>query len=167
MVYLTDTYSFFFTGTAGAPWVVVFEIDTDRLDREAFFPGEDYLAQIADRIGIVPTENQNINEVALARILEFQKLWDQSLQDLGTFCYRGVVPKDAIARYCRFDPSQHFALTSLFSAPVIGLDEHRKQSGFHQRLVRLMFGDCNQLPSNWQQKCHERLSAPGIEVAIA
>ena len=166
MVYLTDTYPFFFTNIASTPWVVVFEIDTDRLNHEAFFPDEDYLAQVANELGIVPNAIQNINEVALARLLEFQTHWDRSLQRLGTFCYQGIVPRGAITRYCRFDRSQYFSLTSFFSTPVIGLDEHQKQSGFQQRLIRLMFGDCDQLPQNWQHKCQERRTAPGIEVVV-
>jgi len=166
MVYLTDTYPFFFTNTAGTTWVVVFEIDTEPLEPERFYPDEDYLVQIADELGIVPQAGQNYNQAAMARIMGFRERWQEGLERLGTCCHHGTVPRAAIRRYCRFDRSLYLPLTMLFGSPVIGIEEHAKQAGFHQRLLRLMFGDCDQLPETWQHKCQERLAAPGIEVVI-
>lgn len=164
MVYLTDTYPFFFTNTGGTPWVVVFEIDTDRLDLGRFYPDEDYLAQIANEISVVPQEGQSLHEAMMARMIDFRERWQESLDRLGTCCHRGVVPREAVKRYCRFNRSLYLPLAMLLASPVIGIDEHATQRDFYQRLLKLMFGDCDQLPETWQQKCEERLAAPGLEV---
>jgi hypothetical protein len=163
MVYLTDTYPFFFTNTGGTPWGVVFEIDADILEPIKFYPDEDYLVQTAHEIGLTPIDGQNDNEAAIARLTEFREIWQEGLTRLGTCCYRGIVPKTAIRRYCRFSRSCCLSLVMESSLASIDIEAHPTQQEHHQQLLKFMFGDSDLSEARHQDR-QKWLADKSIEV---
>lgn len=151
MVYATDAYAFFFADetddgpTKGIKLVV--EVDLDLLDRNLLYPDEDYVVKQMVANG----EAASIDEVHSAvrdnleayRLTDGEPTWPASLDTLGTCAYQGVIPPNAITRYCVLNCWERPAVVAMVndaSPPMTSLHSQ------HRKLTSWLFGDEKKLP---------------------
>jgi len=170
-VYLTSAYGFYFAMAAyeSGKKSVVFEIDTEALDKSLILPDEDFIAQglLAIRhnqgeqleLGDVHNEvRDNLEDyIAMERggieftisVLPKDKPWDgppawkASVTCLTTCCYKGIIPPSAIRRYVVFDSSKRPLLSAM------SYNEGPFLNGKHEQYAKLtawFFGDRKKLP---------------------
>jgi hypothetical protein len=149
MVYLTTAYPFYFAmGTKeDGELCLVIEIDSDRLDQELFYPDEDFVSQ-----AIGGSEGyQSIHSSIKKNLNKYRHHWKLSIENLGNCCYKGVVPSEAITRYCLFDSKQRSQLSFCMLDPTISILNY-KIIGKHKytNLVQWMFGDTPKLLSDFE-----------------
>lgn len=139
MVYLSTAYPFYFSycslgekDTKG----VVFEIDTDVMDEDLFYPDEDFIWQT------LKLDNKDIKlEVVKNDIENYKRNWKLSLDRLGNCCYRGVIPVDAIIRHCQFDIAKLQAIGWSILDPSISILNYMFCKEKYHRQVSWFFGD--------------------------
>ena len=145
MVYLTVAYPFYYAlcheGIAG-----VVEIEATGLDRERFFPDEDFLTNaFSSQAGqeLPPHRKEEIREM----LHTYGDYWQESLRFQGNCCYQGTIQRGYITRYCIFDPKARPALEfEIAGDPCINLDNYAMKGKSYQQLVAWMFGDRKVLP---------------------
>ena len=164
MVYLTDTYPFYYASNSRSKEMVVFEIDGTMLDESRLFPDEDYLVEIPTEINLQASDEHTPHQAAIEILKQHQQRWQDSLSCHGTCCHEGTVNPDYFTRYCVVDRVMHFGMLSWFTSPELGIEHHKKQQVFQKQLICLMFGDCSKLPGTWEKKCKARLEIEGISV---
>ena len=151
LVYLTVAYPFYFAICTAKDdeSLVVFEIDSEKLDESLFLPDEDFISQT-----IAHQTNQPLEEVhsEVVECLEnWQDCWKKSLEGLGNCAYQGIIPCEAITRYCVFDGKEHYSLRMMMADPSISIFNYffvgkRK----YVPLVEWMFGDREQIPNEFE-----------------
>ena len=153
MVYLTTAYGFYFAlahdyDDDGIK--IVFEIESDRLDQDLLFPDEDFVAQLHSHRLNAPLETihddlrDNLEEITF-RSDDGQQIsgWQLSITATTTCCYKGIIPPQAITRYCIFHSRLRPRLTAMCfnEGPHLG-GPHED----HRRLGLWMFGNRKKLP---------------------
>lgn len=170
MVYLTTTYPFFFARAvedkSSNDKSVVFEIESDLLNQESFFPDEDFIYQVLQsqykKDKKKPPSHLNIKR----RLEDYQQNWQLSLSGLGNCCYNKTVPLSAIIRYCIVDFSQRKNL-SISMDPSISLLNHRFCGEEYRKTLSWFFGDTPLLPQVEKFKYFENVPSighKGIEI---
>ena len=144
MVYLTNSYAFYFAACAESDddsRVLVVEIDTDRLAPQRFYPDEDYIARRVMREQGLPLEQ--VHHQFKERLEEFREQWQDCLANMATCCYRGAIPPSAFTRYCLFDTAKRPTLwaMSFDNAPFVSTNHNR-----YRTLTQWFFGDRKKLP---------------------
>ena len=119
---------------------VVFEIDTDLLEEENFFPDEDFIAQ-----GLKDIKNHAKYRKDLER---YQCHWKLSVEKLGNCCYKGVIPAKAITRYCVLS-RKRLDLIGQMLDPSISLGNFLVLGTWYNNLVKYMFGDIFEIPDKF------------------
>jgi hypothetical protein len=158
MVYVTSAYPFYFAMHTSADLddqaePLVIEIDSTRLNRHLLYPDEDFVAQfVAEQTG-KPIEE--IHGDITADLVDIStscqdtsgkpaQTWEASLAALATCCYRGVIPRRAMTRYCVFN----WRLRPLLAAMTF--NEGPYLGGPHEQyrqLTQWMFGGRRKLPT--------------------
>jgi hypothetical protein len=170
MVYLTTTYPFFFARAVESKLpnekVVVFEIESNLLDQENFFPDEDFIYQVLQgqykKEGKKPPSHLHIKR----RLEDYQQNWQLSLKGLGNCCYNKTIPSSMIIRYCIVDFSQRKRLAMNID-PSISLLNHRFCGEEYKKMLLWFFGDIPLLPQIERFKLFENTSSighKGIEI---
>lgn len=145
LVYLTNTYPFFYSRRSGHRLGLAFEIDLEKLDRSLLLPDEDFIAQTQK---IVPEEGKSIHATVRDNLEAFSDLWEESLRSLGTCCYKGVIPPAAITRCCVLDVVQRADVWhDLFYVDEIGIEYHAGKGQWHRECLSWAFGDSDRLPT--------------------
>jgi hypothetical protein len=145
MVYLTVAYPFYFAlcheGLAG-----VVEIDARGLDRNRFFPDEDFVANAHTMHH--GRELDRYRQVEIREMLHtYGDLWKESIKFQGNCCYQGTILPRHIKRYCIFDPEARPALAAEISDdPCINLANYATKGKSYRQLAAWMFGDRKLLP---------------------
>lgn len=146
MVYLTTVYPFYFGCLSQeTKELVVFEIDGNALDKQSFFPDEDFITELfrlQDGKELDPCEKGEIRIM----IRRYQDQWRNSLRFLGTCAYKGVVPPSAMTRYCLFTPALRPYLTAEFVDSLINTLNFQCCGASLKKTVAWMFGDRKTLP---------------------
>jgi hypothetical protein len=158
MVYVTSAYPFFFATHTDdedghgnyQPEKLVVEIDSTKLDQRLLYPDEDFVAQIVAR----QTNNHiaAIHDDIRANLTDMTcqdpagnavPAWEASLVALATCCYRGVIPRHAMTRYCVFDWRHRTLLGAMAynEGPYLG-GPHEQ----YRQLTLWMFGNRRKLP---------------------
>jgi hypothetical protein len=145
MVYLTVAYPFYFAlcheGIAG-----VVEIETRGLDREVFFPDEDFLTNAFAMHGGQALDASRKEEIR-DMLHTYGDHWEDSLRFQGNCCYQGTISPEYVTRYCIFNPKARPALAEEISGdPCINLDNYSMKGKSYQQVVAWMFGDRKVLP---------------------
>ena len=147
MVYLTTAYPFYFAMnvTTKTHQPVVIEIDSEMLDKDLFYPDEDFIYQ-----ALLHAKPEDHKEHTYVRVFLrlYQEHWRTSLQHLGNCCYQGPIPVSAIRRYCRFDPNARPELAWRMMDPTISLLNFEICGADYTGLVAWMFGDVDELPQD-------------------
>lgn len=145
-VYLTDIYAGYFAAnaTVEGDWGII-EIDTDKLDPYNLLPDEDFLEQATrGEKSICPKTVRGM--VARTRwfrnrLLGFQKYWENSLKDLGTVQYRGVIQPKAFTRVSVFDPRSNGSLSLNILDPSISIVNRLLCSDKYRASTRWLMGE--------------------------
>lgn len=145
MVYLTVAYPLYFAFSEHGKQAAVIEIDPSLLDVDLLYPDEDYVAQAIQ--GDKRTGFKAVHRKVRKSLERFQIFWEQSLMKLGNVCYRGIVPPEAITRYCTFDTAKRPELTLDILDPVISVTNFAMMGRSYQEFVQWMFGDRNLHPN--------------------
>ena len=156
MVYLTSAYPFFFGchdhENLLSPALVI-EIDSARLDQHLLYPDEDFVVQAAAKQSNKPISE--IHDAIRAELVEISETckdtagkpaptWEASLAALTTCCYRGVIPRHAMTRYCLLDHQQRLLLGAMAYNEGPGMDGPHEQ---YRQLTQWMFGNRRKLPT--------------------
>lgn len=116
---------------------IVLEISTEDLNKNLFYPDEDYISlEYLDRYADVE------ESIKLARRLvrKCRHLWMDSLYSLGVCAYQGVIPAKAITQVCVFDQDQNYDLASHFYRSPVTFSETSMIGNTYQRVVEWIFG---------------------------
>ncbi len=110
MVYLTVAYAPYFavlTTDFSKERVAIIQIDLDKLDPDKlFYPDEDFIEQAlrGKQLGNTKLDDMHArNKYIIQRIEQYRLNWKKSLEGLGTVCYKGVVPQEAINKVIVID----------------------------------------------------------------
>jgi len=150
-IYLTNAYAGYFAGCAaekGEAWALI-EVETDRLDEDAFVPDEDFLEQMTRMTGAsmrdlgLPDGSGVLQRTGWFRkhILLFQHLWRDSLERLGNCAYKGNIPAKAITRIVLFDPKSNPSMALVAMDPVISILNYHFMASKYDALTRWLMGD--------------------------
>ena len=142
-VYLTDAYAPYFAWNAvevrDSEKALIIEVDPSVLDREDFFPDEDFIAQ-----AIAKQEKKSIDDVhaEVRDTLELYRhhAWD-SLANLGNICHQGAVAASAITRYATIDLDKQRDLAWACMDPSISLINYKICGGKYRSIISWIFGD--------------------------
>jgi len=150
-VYLTTSYPFYFAYVAAAnkdaAISVVFEIDTDRLDYNNFYPDEDFIYEV------VKKEHPEILHKDIKDNLEDYKYnWEVSLRHLGNCSYEGKIPLTSISRYCIVDYKKRAVLAMQIMDPSISILNYKYRGEYYRNLVSWFFGDRKEHPQLTEAK---------------
>lgn len=135
LVYLTDTYPWYFGLQAGTGdnWPAVLEVD---VQLESLVPDEDALAQA---LSTLPNQSTGLFELTRQVRPEMNgglKLW--SLENLGTVAHLGTIPSTTIYRYAVCRDRQFL---SQVIEPTISFLNRQLCGPRYQQLLALSFGD--------------------------
>ncbi len=143
MVYLTTAYPFYFaecTSAEDGSKPVVIEINMDHLLWKNLYPDEDFILQAMkeeDRWDLKDIRN-NIDQ--------FRKYYQKSMDHLGNFCYRGVIPRQAMTRAVTVDYKNRGHLLMEVMDPTISIINYQIVGQKYKDLVAWFFGDKEELP---------------------
>jgi len=140
MVYMTTAYPLWFAiqSVSEKCEAVVLEVDSDRLDERLMHPDEDFIAQAVashKKCGV-----ESIHDEIRKTLEHYQEHWKDSVAHLGNCAFRGVVPFDAVTRYCTIDLENQKPLI-LNCDPSISLLNYRFCGEKYRSLVSWLFGD--------------------------
>jgi len=171
MVYLTVAYPFYFA-LNGSDRSVVVEIDVKGLDRNRFFPDEDFIvAALARHGGEEGKELDALHAEARIMLATYQQYWRDSIRFLGNCCYQGVIPQQCVTRYCIFDPTVRPELAAEMNEPLINLSNFAAMEQQYRQLVSWMFGGRKTLPmvadTEEQIRSMQEASAPAEHLEAA
>lgn len=167
MVYLTTAYPFYFAYIAAqkdGSKPVVIEIDMGHLPYQNLFPDEDFIFQA------IPKEEKP--ELALIRqhIEDYKKYFQKSMDGLGSFCYRGVIPRKYMIRAVSVDFKKRSRLWMEVMDPTISIMNYQLVGHNYRDMVSWFFGDREELPGvdrslQWVEHAPEE-TKKGMENAV-
>lgn len=148
MVYLTTAYPFYFSMAAlsegeNSNDLAVIEVDRKKLDKDKFYPDEDFIAQVISSASQKPLEEVHKNVVR--NIHEYRHLWRRSLAAMGTMAYKGHIPPEAIKRCARVDTKKRGALKFAVD-PCISMINYQLMGAGYERFTRWLLGYDEELP---------------------
>jgi len=152
MVYLTNAYPFWFSIQASAEHEnigAVMEIDTGVLEDTDFLPDEDFISQ-ANANYNRHNQTDAIVDVHQIRkdIFGYQQYWTNSLEGLGNCCYHGIIPAEAIIRYCVIDWDKRPDLEFNYTDHCLNIEHYTIRGEFYRDVVKWFFEDNEQLPAD-------------------
>lgn len=169
-VYLTIAYAIHFAkacANAGERYAI-FEVDLGKLDVNGkIAPDEDFLEQATRGDLRFSKCGTNINARTMwfrkRALSQFQHLWVTSFNRLGTGCYYGTIPPEALTRLALI-PSGH--VLSQMSDPSIHVTAYAIMGDFYRNLTKLAFGDVDSLEDDayWDIVVKSLPDLSGIEV---
>lgn len=176
-VYLTTAYAIYFAENACRKDddLLIFEIESDRLNYFLFAPDEDFLEQSTrkhpafDSVpGTHPYDMKKrtrwFRQHAFSR---YQEAWNLSVENMGTCCYYGEIPISAFTRYAII-PRSNMAIR-LSSDPVVCPINYQILGWRYKNLLAHIFGDNvethpEELMNNY--KSIKELPRDGIKVEV-
>jgi len=166
MVYLTSCYPLYFAAccSRGSRLAVV-EVDVDKLDKSKLYPDEDVVAQIMSQ-----ETNVSLKEVhpkIKAKLLYMHEEWETSLQAMGTCCFCGVIPPEALSRYAMIETKNRKQLLLSMMDPAISILNYKFKGEYYKGFVAWVFGDRNTLPQTEETQMFIDAGIPGLETRFA
>ena len=113
---------------------IVLEIEIDDSETDKLYPDEDYLYQ-----------SKIINGKSTKDIKKHKDKWEDSLNKLGNVCYKGIIDKNRIKRYCTIDFSNRQELTHSILTVEPSLEHHSRLKDKGGTLIKWLFGDTDEL----------------------
>jgi len=141
MVYLTTAYAPYFAiqSCDSGQKALILELDRNNIDQAQLYPDEDFVVQC-----LAAQNNQAIEDIHedIKDTLEcYQHHFEDSINGLGNVCYKGVVPSNAISRYCLIDSKTRSDLMMMSLDPSISLMNYRFCGSRYRSIISWLFGD--------------------------
>ncbi len=144
-IYLTNSYAIHFAQNAcrQRDKIVIFEIDSVKLDILKFGPDEDFLEQASRN----DPQFEHLNDLDLKERTEwfrkrahslFRLSWQNSLQAIGNCAYFGTAPASSITRLATFSCNAPIVFSS---DPTITLGNYAIMGAWYRNLMKRIFGD--------------------------
>lgn len=146
MVYLTVAYAPYFavlTTDFEKERVAIIQIDLDKLDRDRLYPDEDFIEQAlrGKRLGKTKLDDMNArNKYIIQRIEQYRLNWKKSLEGLGTVCYKGAVPQEAITKIIVIDAEKGRPMLREALEPTITIANYKFCGEYYRALNNWFFG---------------------------
>lgn len=162
-VYLSSTYPLYFAAAATnfetkTHNMVVFEIDTDKLDNDRFYPDEDFIAQaLVQNEPTVYPSLEDAQEHAIAHIVGYKHHWTDSLEGMGNISHHGAIPVEAITRYAVVDHRVRPKVAFEAMNPTITPINHMIKGEFYKGFVDWVFADKKALPQVAESEQYAKL----------
>lgn len=149
-VYLTEAYALYYAmaATTKSHKMVVFEIDSNKLNPFNFVPDEDFLSEI---VRLVPdqmpeaikdaTEHRVIWEYFRDNLLDYSHMWEKSVKGMGNCAYVGSIRPDAITRYAVLDMNVGDVVFGCGCDPTISILNYRYRGEYYKNLTKFLFKD--------------------------
>lgn len=173
-VYLTAGYGLYFAMNAlparsKSRKTAVLEVDTDKLDPMLLLPDEDAVEQTARGHDDLPNDWSMLKRTLWYRknIVNFiaTDAWESSVKALGTACYWGTIPPEAITRAAIVDTkiaNPSFILAAL--DPSISVLNWKFCSAKYKNLTKFLFNDSFSKTSDGESDWLHDIPRTGIEV---
>lgn len=151
MVYLTTTYALYSACASDETQVAVVEIETDELDKEKFYPDEDFICEFVkrrNRYFQIEEEEEELFHYVKSNPEMFRGYWSESLQMLGNICYKGSIPANAIIRYAIFDLElfSDILAASMMDTETVCITNHVILGRFYKQFIAWLFDEVRELP---------------------
>ncbi len=78
----------------------------------------------------------------------YQQYWENSLKGLGNCCHYGVIPIEAITRYCVVDWDKRPELVYNYTDHSLSVEHYYLRGAFYKDVVKWFFGDRELLPAD-------------------
>lgn len=134
-VYLTNAYAAYYGVAAikeiNKEDILIIEIDICKLDKNKFYPDEDFLI-LADCIK---------NDFSSKQVDIFQSLYLESLKYLGNCSYKENIPVEAITKISKFKYKECDLLTNRILDPMINLINYQFCGEMYKNLTQLLIGN--------------------------
>ncbi len=144
-VYLTDAYALHFANNSNknGEGLVVIEVDVSKLIPFCLAPDEDFLEQATrnnpEYSSLQSKDMETRTKWFRKRALSmFQSSWELSLTGMGTCCYYGKIPPEAITRYATIEPKAPIQRTS---DPTITIVNYNVLGWHYRNIVKKIFND--------------------------
>ena len=182
-VYLTTTYAGYFAGNAAKKkekWLIA-EIDLDRLDTAFCRPDEDYIAQalwmqkskspnVEKLCKMLGNTLGDLTEYIRDMIDKYQDAWQESLDNMGTMSYKGVVPIDAITRIAIFDPTSNMNMVIVNLDPSISILNFSFCKSKYVALTKWLMGEkisvADYVGIDWYESMREHINEQEIQEVL-
>jgi len=144
-IYLTTAYPLYFAHNATKgddDALMVLEIESEKLNLLNILPDEDFLEQATRKGGPAPLDkSMKVRTHWYRRRLEsFCHLWKDSVDGLGTCCYRGTIPVAAIERVAVMSQGAYHKLVLVDGHdPTIFLMNYKLLGDKYRDFVRRLF----------------------------
>lgn len=144
-VYLTVAYAPYYAAAVtdmGRERPAVIQIDLDALDQDRLFPDEDFIEQAMRGKPLGPSEElKKRNRYVIEHIEGYRENWKLSLENLGTLCFKGVVPASAITKIVAFDASKNPGVALDMLDPLVSLANYKWCGEKYRALTRWFMGE--------------------------
>jgi hypothetical protein len=141
-IYLTDVYGGYFAwnATRDGELMAVLELESDYLDLSKMLPDEDWLAEVELQPDPSPKGLSDAQRTRWFRdrLERFASYWIDSWNALGTCCYKGEIPPEAISRIAYFPAA--VPLAESFLSPSITVMSHALFKEKYALLNAWLFG---------------------------
>jgi hypothetical protein len=153
LVYLTDCYPIYFGEISRqnrkSNSLVVFEIDTSKLNHLNLLPDEDVLEQAGRGLDDLSSHLTMEERTFYYRdnILNWQngEYWKASLEAMGTCSHFGVIPPHAITKYSIIGHKENKIFIFNCMDAQISLMNYRFLSSYYKEVIKMIF-DENYMP---------------------
>ena len=136
-VHLTKVYAAYFGYNAceNGEDVCIFEVDLNCLDKDFVCPDQDFIGTV-----LAHQNNTDLIETTLSVEPYFYRQYlQESLDNLGTCCYMGEVPIEAITRYALINQKKNAQLLSIAMQPTITVINYKICGNYYQNLTQHIF----------------------------
>ena len=79
-------------------------------------------------------------------LMDYQPFWKESIEYLGSCCHKGVIPVDAITRYCIVEWDKRPELVINYTDHSVNIDHYRLLGPYYHKVLQWFFGDRKYLP---------------------
>jgi hypothetical protein len=148
MVYLTVAYAPYFSICASRKYdterMAIVEFDTDRLNVKKLRPDEDYIEQGSRGQNIPVLKGLDMKartEYIRNHIDNYAYLWPMSVDGLGTVCYKGSIPPNAITRISAYSADDNHDALHMALDPAIAIMNYKIMGDKYKALTRFFMGD--------------------------
>lgn len=154
LIYLTTAYPLYFaantTEVKNGESALIVEIDSRRLNKDLFYPDEDFIAQvIAHREG----RSLEIVQKEVTRDLEgYRHTWEKSLKGMGTCSYQGTILTETIDKYVVIDLKKRPELWMSMTDPLITVMNYKFRGAYYEDFVKWVMGYRKWLPQYDEMK---------------
>lgn len=141
-IYLTSVYAPYFGMCAtNEGRIAVIEVETEKLDQSKFNPDEDFLEQATRGHDEIKKSMEKRTAYYKKHAADYADKWKLSIKHLGTCCYVGAIPPEAITRVVFWDWKTNSIIAGAMLDPTITIANFKFCEDKYAALTRWIFGE--------------------------